>query len=182
MKRSFAESLVYGQSREAVIAQFLEDEYGTESVERWDMLNPGPRLLLNGRPLIAPDRLATAPDGSQFWWDGKAKGTWAWYETNELWQTGIDEKYWLDYIAVSRETGLPCRLYFLHETDRTYVRPKAPKPTTPVPAPGLYRATLHPTGLFVGQRWFGSPSQPTKMVYWNLREHADTDYGLRKVG
>lgn len=167
---SFDESLREGLLGEGLITRWLNSR-GWNVLPAYEIevqSGKGPRLFSAQRgKLIAPDLLVF--NGSEFYWvEAKTKSAFTWHRNTETFQTGIDRRHWLDYLAVSETTGFPVWLMFLH-------RPGSSAKDTPL-------GKVSPSGLYgqVIDRLLDTIDHehanhgPSGMVYW--RENA-----LRKI-
>jgi hypothetical protein len=70
----------------------------------------------------------------------KSKASFSWHRNTSQWTTGIDSKYWDQYMSIREETGIHIHIAFLHTGN-------LPSPNDL--ASGCPREC--PTGLFVGE-------------------------------
>ena len=94
----------------------------------------GPAVYLaDGEEVIAPDILAF--DGSKIIWiEAKHKHGFSWYRKTQKWVTGIDLKYYHEYIRISELVDWPIWIMFLHKGGQAKDSPESPS--------GLYGGEL----------------------------------------
>ena len=159
---SFDEHLREGLLGEGLITRWLNGR-------GWDVLpayeietqtGKGPRLFsAKLGKLIAPD-LLVFKDSSFYWVEAKTKSAFTWHRITETFQTGIDRRHWLDYLAVGETTGLPVWLLFLH-------RPGSSAKDTPagMESPsGLYGQVIDILKETIDHEH--ANHGPSGMVYW----------------
>lgn len=113
---SFDKSLREGLLGEGLITRWLTSR-GWNVLPAYEIelqSGKGPRLFsAKLGTLIAPDLLVFNESGF-YWVEAKTKSAFTWHRITETFQTGIDRRHWLDYLAVRETTGVPVWLMFLH--------------------------------------------------------------------
>jgi hypothetical protein len=120
MRVPFRQLLEVGQIGESVIARWLRQR-GNFVLPVYETMAEfkGPRLFTptsyQQTELIAPDMLVFRPHQEQpLWIEAKHKDTFTWHRKSRNWQTGIDQKYWLDYLQIQASISWDIWLLFLH--------------------------------------------------------------------
>lgn len=115
---SFEKSLKSGLIGEGIIAMWLNAN-GYDVLPAYEIevsSGKGPRLFTSahGR-LITPDMLVFKDDVI-CWIEAKTKSAFTWHRKTKSFQTGIDLKYWNDYLKVREYMGFNLNLFFLHKS------------------------------------------------------------------
>lgn len=173
----FNDCYAFGRIAEGQIAQWLVRARHYNILPTYQIEIPtgkGPRLFTRQGELISPDMLATRVLETTLdirWIEAKHKSRFSWYrKSGGAWQTGIDERHYLDYIEVQRRTRIEVFILFLH-------RCKEPsqddlKHGSPAECPtGLFCRPLHYLTKHEDHRdKYERPGRDYPMVYWN---HSD---------
>lgn len=113
---SFEQNLQRGKVAETKIANWLRVRHKYAVLPVYEIAegqNKGPQLFTPNDALIAPDMLAICPDKTK-WIEAKQKTVFSWYRIGQRWVTGIDRKYYHDYIRIAGESPWPVWLLFYH--------------------------------------------------------------------
>jgi hypothetical protein len=154
--------LGYGQAGEGLIAKFIRSRgwYVLPVYEKEINNRKGPRLFTPDRELIVPDLFVFKGEIAR-WIEVKRKAAFSMYHVTGEWCTGIDQKYYEDYLKIDSETAWPVVLMFLQEGGRAKGDIQTDSPT------GLYIGKLSELKDCEHHRWdgggWGSP-----MVYWGI--------------
>lgn len=175
-RKNFNDSFAYGRVGENDVGQWLNQ------VEKWLHLpayeieipsGKGPRFIAStGEELIAPDLLSVKRIRKRLlvrWHEIKHKNRFSWRYTAKppCWQTGIDERHYLDYIKVLKDSTIDVYVLFLHE--RSDPSQKDLEHGSPAVCPtGLYGQSLDYLMAHVDHRdKHTSYGRDYPMVYWN---------------
>jgi hypothetical protein len=118
----FSEQLARGRVGEGLIARWLRRR-GSFVVPAYEIeieRGKGPRVFAPDGALISPDLLCLHPGRDPVWIEAKHKTVFSWYRRLSRWETGIDERHWLDYCKVRDQIGIPVWLLFLHRESRPW--------------------------------------------------------------
>jgi hypothetical protein len=151
---AFQLSLRNGQTGESLIAHWLRSRgCHVLPVYETEMGNyKGPRLFAASGQLIAPDALVFKGEKA-FWAEVKHKTAFAWHRNSGHWTTGINIKYFEQYLEVGEKTGLEVWLFFLQAGGEAKDSPQS--------EPGLFCQEIKVLRDCELMR-----SDKTQMVYW----------------
>jgi len=162
---AFKESLALGKTAETQVAKYLLSK-GNKILPVYEIEETrfkGPVFHTAVRQLVAPDLLVFGAK-KIFFAEVKRKSAFSWSRKYNQWETGIDLRHYLDYLALQDETEIPVWLFFL-QCDGT-AKDTPPGKISPT---GLFVAPLKHLRCHEGHRKYG-------MVYWgvdSLRKLAD---------
>ncbi len=114
---SFQERLNVGRVGESDIARWLIGR-------GWSVLpvyeielsrGKGPRVFSGTGDLIAPDMMAFR-GGELKWIEAKHKTVFSWYRIGSVWETGVDQRHFNDYVRVAERYPWEIWLMFLHRS------------------------------------------------------------------
>jgi len=169
---TFEQLLAFGQVAETKIARWMRSR-GTGILPVYAIqegMQKGPRLYYAARELIVPDLLAFPKGGDDkaIWIESKHKSHFSWrrqrtqQREGQFWCTGVDHRYYLDYLAVMQQTRLPVWLLFLHENAAP--RPDDERSGCPATCPtGLFGGPLATLAHRYSHR---HPEPSPRMIYW----------------
>lgn len=155
----FDDALRRGRLVEAAVCTFLHSQgWNTLEVNATTRDTHGPRLYVEGRALIAPDRLLIHPSGLMRWLEVKEKQGWTWFRHRNVFQTGMNARQFDDYLQLPALTGHDVWLIFVQQGGQTqgYAHP------TPA---GVYGNLATHLGPLADHR---ALSKGVPMVYWCL--------------
>jgi len=122
-RKSFNDYYAEGRIGEGQIAQWARRLIYDMHLTAYEIEIPsgkGPRLLLNGYELIAPDFYAIRINGATVlckWIEAKHKTRFTWHFMSGNWQTGIDRRHYEDYLKVREVTQTLVYIMFLHRSN-----------------------------------------------------------------
>ena len=157
---TFGRRLDYGQVVESAVARYLIQK-GYSILPVYETMDAkGPRLMIENRPLVAPDMLAWA--GHRVAWvEAKHKWGFSYHHTTRQWTCGIDLRHYLDYCIFAEAGPWPVWLFVVSEGKRTKGSPEgSPK--------GLYAHTLRHLSQHEHHRHPGGGRVSEPMVYWSV--------------
>ena len=114
----FQLSLGFGKIAESAIAKYLTQKKGYSVLPIYEIEHPhgkGPRLSSPNGDLIAPD-MFVFKGGGAIWVEAKHKNKFTWHGKSQKWTTGIDRKYYGDYLLINDRLNYPVWLMFLHRS------------------------------------------------------------------
>lgn len=117
-KQELARSRVY----EVAFKKWLEAEREFSTLPVFDFNgyrhNTAPVLSGNGRQLVAPDILGFKGGGACAFFEVKLKELAALHRKTNTRVTGLALRNWQDYMEISRLTGIPVWIVFIHQKER----------------------------------------------------------------
>lgn len=168
----FQDKLAEGVIGEGIIARWLRAR-GHCVLPAYEKViddQKGPRLYTPSQKLVAPDMLVFR-GGNQLWIEAKTKTRFSWYARGGYFVTGINERHFLDYVEVERETGLSVWLLFLHRYADTWA-----VDVQKWGAPALCPTGLYACSLSTAESHRANDGRGVPMIYWAfsvLRKLAD---------
>ena len=115
---SFKDSLRNGFIGESIITKWLNTN-GYDVLPAYEIgesIGKGPRLFTATQgQLITPDLLVFKDGDVCCWVEAKTKSAFTWHRKTKSFQTGIDLKYWNDYLKVREQIKFNLNLFFLHK-------------------------------------------------------------------
>ena len=120
VKTTFEQQLAFGKIGESKIAEWFKRKnyYVLPIYEKEVSEGKGPQVFGLDENLIAPDMLVFNRQ-KIFWIEAKHKSVFSWHRTTSQWVTGIDLKYYNDYLKITALSPWPVWLLFLHEKGYT---------------------------------------------------------------
>jgi hypothetical protein len=115
LKTAFTQALAIGKTGESLIALWLRSR-GYCILPAYEVeLNTGkgPRIFAAEHELVAPDLFAFSRE-RMFWIEAKHKAAFSHHRITDKWVTGIDLRYYEDYLRLNEITPWPIWLMFLH--------------------------------------------------------------------
>lgn len=172
----FEKRLLFGRDGENKILKWLLSR-GNTVLPIYDSGGKAPKLISSQGNLVAPDYLTLNPEAVA-WVEAKHKGVFSWYRIGQCWVTGIDVRYYLDYLKILDNFPIPVWLLFLHEReepnecDRPYLPAEAKCPT------GLFGNSIRYLREHENHR--SDKHGREGMVYWNL-DHLQLLAGVEQL-
>lgn len=119
---SFEENLSVGKVSEGKIACWFRYRYGYSVVPIYEIAEgqyKGPQFFTPEREIVAPDMLVISPTQKARWIESKQKTVFSWHRITQKWVTGIDLKYYSEYIGCACASPWPVWLLFYHTQSET---------------------------------------------------------------
>ena len=158
---TFKEKLAMGRTGESMAAKWLQSK-GCQVLpmyETKETVCQGPVLFTTeGHDVVAPDLIAFSKQRI-VWVEVKYKSASPWNRKRQMFTTGIDKRYYHEYIKVSQLTTCPVWLLFLIGDGVAKDSPKGPS--------GLFASSLK--NLIEKKDHESKRWGPSGMVYWNMK-------------
>jgi hypothetical protein len=107
----------FGTKGEEVIAKWFGSKgYMILPTSQIETIKNGPRIFSATAQVVSPD-LIVFDNKEMRWIEAKTKSHFAWYRIGQRWTTGIDLKYYNEYLNLAKSSPSPVWLMFLHISD-----------------------------------------------------------------
>src|SRR2546421_7532615 len=174
-RKNFNDCYAYGRIGEGSIAKWARKVFFFKQKTAYEIEIPsgkGPRLLLDGYELIAPDFYAIRIDGTTVlckWIEAKHKTRFTWHFMSGNWQTGIDRRHYEDYLQVQEVTQTIVYIMFLHRSNIPSEKDLAKGSPCTCPT-GLYCRSIDYLKMHEHHKdSYEKDGREYPMVYWNER-------------
>ena len=113
-QKSFEEKLAFGKEGEHEVGEyFMNRGYALLPLYQFSE-KLAPKVYCSESTIISPDILVSGY-GSAFWIEVKTKNRWV--KFNGKFETGLNEKHYIDYRKIQEKTTLPLYVVFNHKED-----------------------------------------------------------------
>ena len=154
-----------GQAGEDAIKRWLVEERQCSLLPLCDIDSRegsgGPRYIVPGGTFVSPDFLVSK-DRMFMWVEVKCKSHATWHYVSRTWTTGIDLRYYNEYIRVQEQSQIPLWLIFYHESALSHPRDVRRGATQYCPR-GIYGGEILALGKTIHHRY-----EPGGMIYWAI--------------
>jgi hypothetical protein len=160
-----------GIAGESVAAAWLQEK-GYHLQPAYETLGldfKGPRIFGPDRPFVAPDLwcvIRRAGQTAGLYAEVKTKTHFTWYGKGARFETGIDERHYLDYLALQEAVGLPVHMVFLHTTNQAWGEDVRRWAAPEIVGGGLFWGRLDALQPYTRSALMQQRGAEKPMVYW----------------